>query len=70
MQFAQDIIRYLDAHQEEFYSLSDEIWSTPELFFREENSAAALEKFLEERGFAVTRGVANLPTAFFAVRGR
>ena len=29
MQFAQDIIRYLDAHQEEFYSLSDEIWSTP-----------------------------------------
>ena len=69
MQFAQDIIRYLDAHQEEFYSLSDEIWSTPELFFREENSAAALEKFLEERGFAVTRGVANLPTAFTATFG-
>lgn len=69
MQFLQDIIAYLDAHQSEFYALSDQVWSTPELFFREEKSAAALEQFLEDRGFAVERGVANVPTAFTASYG-
>lgn len=64
-----DIIRFLDEHQQEYYDLSDQIWSTPELFFRETKSAEALESFLEARGFKVTRGVANVPTAFTAEVG-
>jgi aminobenzoyl-glutamate utilization protein B len=49
--------------------LSDKIWSFEEIAFRENQSAAALSAYAEELGFKVTRGVAEIPTAFVAEYG-
>lgn len=49
--------------------LSDQIWSFEEIAFRENQSAAALSNYAEELGFKVTRGVAEIPTAFIAEYG-
>ncbi len=51
-------------------NLSDEIWGYAETGFTEEKSAEAMCKFLEEEGFAVTRGIAEMPTAYEAVYGK
>jgi aminobenzoyl-glutamate utilization protein B len=50
-------------------NLSDQIWSFEEIAFRENQSAAALSAYAEELGFKVTRGVAEIPTAFVAEYG-
>lgn len=50
-------------------NLSDQIWSFEEIAFRESQSAAALSNYAEELGFKVTRGVAEIPTAFVAEYG-
>ncbi len=44
------------------------IWETPELGMMEYEAEAALSAWLSDHGFAVTRGVCGLPTAFKAVR--
>ena len=50
-------------------NLSDKIWSFEEIAFRESQSSAALSAYAEELGFKVTRGVAEIPTAFVAEYG-
>ena len=69
MNYIEKVSAFLDSHCQEYYDVSDRIWSTPELFFREEKSAAALEELLERHGYRVDRGVADLPTAFTAEFG-
>lgn len=49
--------------------LSDKIWSFEEIAFQETQSAGALSDFAEANGFKVTRGVAEIPTAFTAEYG-
>jgi aminobenzoyl-glutamate utilization protein B len=49
--------------------LADQVWDWAELRFEEVRSSALLADALEARGFAVTRNVADLPTAFVATRG-
>ncbi len=53
----------------EYKLLSDEIWGYAETGFTEEKSAEAMCRFLEEKGFAVERGIADMPTAYVAVAG-
>ncbi|MDJ0361685.1 M20 family metallopeptidase [Rhodococcus sp. H29-C3] len=50
-------------------ALSHSIHSEPELAFEEHRSAAKVCDLLRDRGFAVTTGVADLPTAFTATYG-
>ena len=45
-------------------ALADGVWEHPETAFTEFVSAGLLADFLEKEGFAVTRGVADIPTAF------
>ena len=59
----------VDEKAEKFIGVADQVWSTPELGFKEEKSAAALIAALESEGFAVTTGLAGIPTAFVGVWG-
>ena len=46
------------------------IHAHPEIAMEEFRCSAACAKFVEDRGFVVTRGVADLPTAFSASAGK
>ncbi len=62
-------IAAIDAAADSLVRLSKFIHSHPEIALQEYESSAACSEFLEERGFEVTRGVAELPTAFAATVG-
>src|SRR5262245_23656448 len=53
----------------EMTKLSDQIWEYAELALRETKSSKALADYAEQNGFKVTRGVADMPTAFIAEFG-
>jgi aminobenzoyl-glutamate utilization protein B len=53
----------------EMTALSDEVWRYAETALQETRSSKALADYAESKGFRVTRGVANLPTAFVAEYG-
>lgn len=63
------VIAAIDARRQELIDLSLRIHDTPETAFKEEKSAAMLEDYLEANGFAVERGICELPTAFRASHG-
>ncbi len=65
----KEVIASIDAKFEDLTNLSDEIWSYAEIAFQESKSAEALASFAEAQGFMVTRGVADIPTAFTAEYG-
>lgn len=46
-----------------------QIWEYSELGYKEQKSSALLQALLKENGFAVTPGVADIPTAFVASFG-
>jgi aminobenzoyl-glutamate utilization protein B len=60
---------YLDATAARWQEVSRKIWDYAETGLKETRSAALLEDVLEKEGFAVTRGVAGMPTAFVATAG-
>lgn len=57
---------WIEENRSIFNSLSDEVWGYAELGYRESKSAKTLSDALEEGGFKVERGVAEIPTAFVA----
>lgn len=59
----------LDDAREDLIALSHRIHAHPEVGFEEERAAGWLCDDLSARGFAVTRGVGDLPTAFVARAG-
>ena len=59
----------IDKHAAEMTALSDEVWRYAETALKETRSSKALADWAESNGFRVTRGVANLPTAFVAEFG-
>ena len=63
---------WIDAHSALLHETSQSIWKNPEPSLKEYKAAALLADLLEERGFDVQRGVADMPTAFVAsfTRGR
>lgn len=54
---------------ERFGGISDAIWSYAELGLQEYKSSVLLTKTLEEEGFAVEPGLADMPTCFVASYG-
>lgn len=62
-------LKIIDEQARALDDLSDGIWDHPETAFTETVSAGLLEDYLERQGFAVTRGVADIPTAFTARYG-
>ena len=63
------VISSLESKYEELTTLSDKIWAFEEVAFQETQSSAALADYAESKGFTVTRGVAEIPTAFVAEYG-
>ncbi len=65
-----DLVRRIDEQLERERSalleLSHRIHANPEIRFEEEKASAWLSEELERRGFSLSRGVADLPTAFRA----
>jgi len=59
----------IDAAADDLIALSMRIHANPELAFNETQAAGWLTSFLGERGFDVTPGIAQMPTAFRAVAG-
>ena len=52
----QKIKALVDEKADKFVGVANQVWSTPELGFKEEKSAAALIAALESEGFKVTTG--------------
>ena len=59
----------IDAARNDLVVLSKSIHANPEIAMQEVAASAACADFLADRGFAVARGVADLPTAFRAEAG-
>jgi amidohydrolase len=58
------VISEIDSCRHQLGELSLKIHSNPELGFQEVKAAAWLTQYLEDNGFAVERGICELPTAF------
>ena len=58
------VLELIDSKASFLNDLGDRIWASPELAFTEHTSAEILIQALEEEGFAVTRNVADIDTAF------
>lgn len=65
----QGVIASIENHKENLIKVSDSIWSYAEIAFQESQSAEVLANYAEKNGLTVTRGVANIPTAFTATYG-
>lgn len=65
-QFVRD---YMKSHETFFTDVSKYVYAHPETRFEEYKSAAYLADACEKAGFEVTRGVANIDTAFVASYG-
>ena len=70
---AQDPIptadRWIEDRRERLIEINQSIWSAAEVGLEEHKSAALLAAFLQENGFEVRLGVADMPTAFVAEIG-
>ncbi|MFC1873224.1 M20 family metallopeptidase [Chloroflexota bacterium] len=60
----------VDAHRQQLSDLSRSIHSNPELGFQEGKAAGWLTRYLEENGFAIQRGICEMPTAFRGTYGQ
>lgn len=63
------IIASVENHKADLVKISDSIWALAETAFNESKSAEVLATYAEENGLKVTRGVADIPTAFTATYG-
>lgn len=60
----------IDSKQDLFTKVSDLIWEYAETRFEELKSAQLLASVLDDEGFSVNRGIANIATAFMASFGQ
>ena len=61
--------KWITSNKSKIIETSDKIWNFAELGLAEYKSSALLANTLEENGFNVRRGVADMPTAFVASWG-
>ncbi|MHA2214246.1 MAG: amidohydrolase, partial [Candidatus Thorarchaeota archaeon] len=60
---------WISENESQMIEVSDKVWELAELGLLEFKSAELIAKTLEEYGFTVERGVADMPTAFVATYG-
>jgi aminobenzoyl-glutamate utilization protein B len=63
------VLASVEKHRQELIKLSDQVWGFAETAMRETKSAKVLADYAAAQGFKVTRGVAEIPTAFIAEFG-
>ena len=64
-----DHLQWIDQNRDALIQAADDVWGYAETLYKETQSAALLSGMLEEYGFKVTRGIAEIPTAFVAEYG-
>ncbi|MEM8551681.1 MAG: M20 family metallopeptidase [Pseudomonadota bacterium] len=69
MRNCEEVWHHVDERKARFEALSDQVFDTPELLYNEFQSAKAHEDALREHGFAVTTGIADIPTAMVGEAG-
>ena len=62
-------IAWIDANKIMYEEIAKYLWRHPELSLVEFKSSAKLEKYLEDNGFRIKKGVSGMPTAFVATWG-
>lgn len=67
---AEDLAPGVEAQRSAAIALASDLFEYAELGYQETRSATRLASYLESRGFTVETGVAGLPTAFVASRGK
>lgn len=65
----EEICGLITAKRQQFCTLSDAIWDTPELNYEEVRSCAQHEAVLKAEGFRLTTGIAGMPTALLGEFG-
>lgn len=65
----QEITELIEAKKQKFTDAADEIWGTPETRFAVERSVQPYFRILEEEGFTLEKGVANMDYSFVATYG-
>ena len=65
----QEVLVSVEKHQQELIQLSDQVWAFAETALKETQSSKVLADYAAAQGFKVTRGVAEMPTAFIAEYG-
>jgi aminobenzoyl-glutamate utilization protein B len=63
------VLASLDARAPVYAGIARQIWGFAEVGYQETKSSALLQEQLRQAGFAVTAGVADMPTAFVATWG-
>lgn len=66
---SSEIFVAVDEKATRFVELSDKIWDTPETCYMEQGSCEAHRSVLEAEGFAVSEGIAEIPTALMGEFG-
>ena len=56
----------INKHQKTFEDVALKIWDWAEVGYQEYKSSELLQSELAANGFAITKGVADIPTAFIA----
>lgn len=64
------VLEEVEAHRAELIDLSLRIHANPEVGLQEVKATRWLTEYLESKGFAVERGICELPTAFKAAYGQ
>jgi aminobenzoyl-glutamate utilization protein B len=64
-----DILHFIEENQNLFTDVSGQIWKFAETGYQEYQSSELLATTLENAGFEVERGIAEIPTAFVASYG-
>lgn len=65
----KSILKYLDENNSKYYEMASTIWKWAEPGYQEEKTTTLMQQTLASAGFAVTKGIADIPTAFVASYG-
>ena len=66
--YIRQITQELESRRQELTVISRTIWENPETGYQEYRASGLLAGLLEENGFAVTRGICGMETAFMGVK--
>ncbi|WP_417811066.1 M20 family metallopeptidase [Thalassospira alkalitolerans] len=69
MQNTDEIWSMVEEHVPDLCAMADTVWETPELNYREFESASCHAAMLRDKGFRVSENVGNIPTAVMGEAG-
>ena len=67
--YEEDLVSIVDSLKPDAIALAEDVFAYAELGYLETKSSARLSDYLRDRGFKITTGVAEIPTAFIAEYG-